>query len=158
MAGDVEGTEPAVAVHTEMPAGPPLEKKRRAWFGSDLPPYVKAGRAIRMLAVVALILGLPFPIVWFVSHGFDRVLAGAALLCTALMVASGIYLTADAIFKHRPVGRYVGIAIGMVLLAGFPLGTLIGIYLIWILALSWNKRWVEPVVGAASSGPDANLP
>ncbi len=59
---------------------------------------------------------------------------------TALVIAFNYFLFAlgKAIKEHKEWGRKVGIGYGAIQLLGFPLGTLLGAYILWCLIKGWD--------------------
>jgi hypothetical protein len=49
------------------------------------------------------------------------------------------YFTAQAAFARKEGARIASLIIGVLMLAGFPIGTLIGIYLIYNGSSSWDE-------------------
>ena len=43
-----------------------------------------------------------------------------------------------AIKEHKDWGRTVGVILGTIQLLGFPVGTIIGAYILWCLIKGWN--------------------
>lgn len=58
-------------------------------------------------------------------------------VCVALVVAQ--FFVASAVMRYETWGRYAGIAYGVLSLVGFPLGTFIGVYILWQLVFGWAE-------------------
>jgi len=64
----------------------------------------------------------------------------AIVLALVFVVFSIVWLViGQAIKKHKEWSRITGIIINMPLLIGFPVGTLIGGYIIWCLVKGWRN-------------------
>ena len=113
---------------------PPRSSVELEVGSGKLLPHQKAGRVIRLMAWLAVLGtvgigaavllpalstggGLPFELV---------ILLG---LFAALVV--GLFFVAGAVLRHRTWGRFAGIAYGLIALAGFPIGTIVGLYVLW---------------------------
>jgi hypothetical protein len=53
-------------------------------------------------------------------------------ICLAVLSLPSI-LTGRGLLQHRPWARVAGIVLGVLSLPGFPVGTLIGAYALWVL-------------------------
>jgi len=106
--------------------------------------HLKAYRAHRALAIFYGLIGVVFcAVMLYVSNGLsDLELIIPLVFC--LGVSAVHAWTARACKQGRTGGRRASIAIAVPMLAGFPIGTLIALYL---LANSWNK-WNTPLDGA----------
>ncbi len=118
-------------------------------MGAQLMPYEKAGRVIRLLAwlqVVAFIgivaaVAIPF----FAQH---KSIDPRVFLALLFIAFPALYLAiGKAIKEHKEWGRNGGIIIGALMLVGFPIGTIIGAYLLWCLIKGWEQT------GACGSAP-----
>lgn len=109
-------------------------------------PRTKVFRAHRSLAWFYAVLGIGlFAVASFGAGGN----VGVSVLPVLLMFAGGFaahYFTARACRQGKEGGRVASIAISCLMLIGFPIGTLIAIYL---LANTW-KPWAY--AAAASRG------
>lgn len=115
-------------------------------MSSNLLPHEKAGRVIRLLSYLAIIaclgiaaaiaipqLNAPSPTkipMWQIFGIFAGVLLFPAFL----------FYLGGAVKQHEPWARIVGIIYGVLLLSGFPIGTIVGIYLIWLLGFKWSLQ------------------
>ena len=113
-------------------------------MADELKPYVKAGRMIRLfawiilVAEVGIILALAIPVI--AGRGQFTI---KLILLILFSVGSAVFqlILGQAIKEHRQWGRTVGIIFGVLWLFGFPIGTLLGGYILWCLI----KGWDEPV-------------
>lgn len=100
----------------------------------------KVFRAHRALAFFYALLGLVFVAIAFLSTTREEL----GLVVVFLFIFGGIalvhFLTARACKEGKEGGRIASIAISCLMLLGFPLGTLIGIYL---LANTWRPWAIE---------------
>lgn len=116
-------------------------------FSGKLLPHHKAGRAIRLVALLAIVgfiaIGVAVTLPAFAS---GRAPSVVALLFTVvpLAISVGIFLTGSAVMRHEHWARVVGIIFGVLLLAGFPIGTIVGIYILWQLVFGWDKVAAQP--------------
>ena len=114
-------------------------------MGSSMPGYVKAGRVMRFLgwigafvmicvviAIVAGMLGsakkMP-PSGWF-AIPLVFVIGGASCWFQLFL--------GQAVKNHKEWARTVGIILSALQLFAFPLGTLIGAYILWQLWKGWD--------------------
>lgn len=105
---------------------------------------IKVYRAHRALAVLYAILAALAASFWIAK--FDEI--GGEMLAPLLLVGLlfCVHLfTARGARAGKPGARIASIVIAVLMLAGFPLGTLIGLYL---LANSW-QAWDTPRLGVA---------
>jgi len=114
--------------------------------------YLKTARAHRALAVLyglLTLLLLVLSVVLFVDSSDDELAPGAVFLVLLLLGAlfSMHFFTARAAFQRKNGARIASLVIAVPLLLGFPLGTLIGLYL---LENAW-KPWDGPVNPAQST-------
>lgn len=123
-----------------------------------LQPYERAARVIRLLALLQLLAGLGIvaavliPMVdsdqGGVSVGFIGFLV---IVCVGLPAL--VLCIARAVSRHEGWARIAGLVYGVLLLLGFPLGTIAGLYIIWGLGPNWAESDVtEP---QAQTGPSA---
>lgn len=110
--------------------------------------YEKAGRLIRLLAwlQVIMLVGIAAAIIIPAMSG---TLQGGQhleilLIFIPLALIPYFFLTlGKAIKEHKDWGRIVGIIYGILLLFGFPLGTLLGGYILWCLIKGWDDQPVK---------------
>jgi len=108
---------------------------------NQLMPYEKAGWVFRVLAWVqmaAFTILVASIAITMVSQGKISPLASfMALLCMVVFLL--YFCIGKAIQKHKGWGRTVGIIMGALMLFGFPIGTLIGAYILWCLIKGWDE-------------------
>jgi hypothetical protein len=56
-----------------------------------------------------------------------------------LALVVGLFFVGNAVMRHEPWARVVGIIYGAIALLGFPLGTLVGGYVLWQLVFKWGE-------------------
>jgi len=124
-------------------------------MSEQLRPYVKAGRVLRLLAgiqvvfFVAIVAAIIGPM--FAQHTTPSPTVYLALL---FLLIPGFYLSVGkAIMEHKEWGRTVGIILGCLMLPGFPLGTLIGGYVLWCLIQGWDRQPAQQVMPAVPTAP-----
>lgn len=110
-------------------------------MSDQLMPYEKAGRAIRLLAwlqvvaFIGIVAAIAIPV--YAQHTAIDPRGFLALLFIAFPV---FYLVVGkAIKEHKEWGRNAGIIIGTLMLVGFPIGTIIGAYILWCLIKGWDQ-------------------
>jgi len=108
---------------------------RRA--GGALRPHEKAGRMLKFLswlsagstAILALTqLSSAKPV--------DAFLIGFVAFMVAVTVL--MFFTSAATTRHESWGRVVGIILGVLMLTGFPIGTVVGGYILYQLIMGWE--------------------
>src|SRR6266568_3116534 len=110
-------------------------------MSNQLMPYEKAGRAIQLLAWLQVVafagivaaIAIPF----YAQHKTIDPRAFLALLFIALPAL--YFAIGKAIKEHKEWGRNAGIIVGTLMLVGFPLGTIIGAYILWCLIKGWDQ-------------------
>jgi len=121
-------------------------------MGKPLLPYERAGRLFRLVAwLQVLVFVFPFALLlliggpelrarWTRDWDANPDERTFVLLLCAIVVGLSIFelFLGKAIREHRSWSRIVGIALAVVFLVGFPLGTMIGGYIIWCLATGWS--------------------
>lgn len=116
-------------------------------MADKLKGYEKAGRVVRLfgwigvVATVAIVAAVAIP-----AFAAGKPLQGLAVGIGVALVAGGIsffqLFLGKSIKEHKPWARTVGIIVSVLQLFGFPIGTLVGGYVLWCLL----KGWDEPVV------------
>ena len=108
--------------------------------------YERAGRLFRLLGWLSLIFGaiaIAVPILTSPSEISQvPIVSLIPLLSLALIVVVMSILqlkVGTAIKEHKDWGRTVGIILGCIQLIGFPIGTIIGAYILWCLIKGWNE-------------------
>ncbi len=108
--------------------------------------YEKAGRVIRLLAwisgisVLAIAAAVIIPLVAKPQPTAAGPIA-VVVIVLALIVLFVFFQLAlgTAIKQHKEWGRNVGIAYGVLLLFGFPIGTIVGAYCLYCLIKGWDQ-------------------
>jgi hypothetical protein len=115
-------------------------------MGRPMKPYVQAGRLIRFLAwlqLVALIGIATAIIVPIVTSGKGMIaqvsLFEALAIALVLGIAKLFFVLGTAVKEHKEWARKVGIGLGILLLFGFPIGTIVGAYILWALIKGWQE-------------------
>ncbi len=110
--------------------------------------YEKAGRLIRLLAwieiiaSVAIVAAIVLPSIAGSTREAIPVEMYILFLFLALL-AFFLLTLGKAVKEHKPWGRVVGIIYGILLLTGFPLGTVLGVYILWCLIKGWDDQPVK---------------
>jgi membrane protease YdiL (CAAX protease family) len=115
-------------------------------MAKKLRPYEKAGRVIRLLAcisgisvlVIAAAVIIPLVAKPQQAETGSIVVVVIVLALIALFVYFQLVLGA-AIKQHKEWGRNVGIGYGVILLFGFPIGTIVGAYCLYCLIKGWEQ-------------------
>lgn len=100
-------------------------------MGSNLKGYEKAGRSIIAIGVLYLVAMV---IVMIMPGASEKYIFGALILFGVGVLH---FFIGKAIKAHKNWGKIGGIIIGILYLPGFPIGTLIGIYIIYSLLKDW---------------------
>lgn len=113
-----------------------------AFVGEEAGARLTAGRVMRVVAwiggasialmALAIALGRNDP------EGSTGTLLGVLIFVGALCY--GLYRAGWAVSEGRTWGRVTGIVFGVVSLTGFPIGTVLGGYLLFVLALKWRDN------------------
>ena len=106
-------------------------------------PYEKAGRLFVILGWLSLIMGALAVAVPLIMGGFpvvDPVSLVPLITLVIILVGLSIFQlkVGSAIKEHKDWGRVAGIVLGTIQLIGFPIGTIIGIYILWCLLKGWD--------------------
>lgn len=120
-----------------------------------LPPYEKAARVIRLLALLQFLGGIGIaaaiviPMVDSDQGGVSVALIGfLVIVCLALPVL--VFWIGRAVSRREGWARIGGMVYGVLLLFGFPLGTIAGLYVLWGLGPNWTAS--EDAVLPARAG------
>src|SRR4051794_10976359 len=110
-----------------------------------LKPYEKAGRVIRLFAWITLTMmsiasiGILLSVIG--AHDKAPSELPVVLFIIVLLLSVQIFslFVGKAIKEHKDWGRTAGIVYGILYLIGFPIGTIIGAYLLWCLIKGWDQ-------------------
>jgi hypothetical protein len=105
---------------------------------------VKAGRLFKLLGWlgiiggVALTAAMAIPV--FLNGSGDSAVIGMMAMEFAFFVVLGVahLVVGSALNQHKNWARIVGIVYGSVSLIGFPVGTVVGAFLLWWLVKNWD--------------------
>jgi membrane protein YdbS with pleckstrin-like domain len=107
--------------------------------------YEKAGRVIRLMAWISGISVLAIAAAVIIPLIVKPQPAGVGPIAVVVIVLALIVLfvffqlaLGTAIKQHKEWGRNVGIAYGVLLLFGFPIGTIVGAYILYCLIKGWD--------------------
>lgn len=109
--------------------------------GGKLLPHEKAGRVIRLMALLGLVgvigmgLAVALPAMSAASGDLFIVLLPVVLM---LALVAGLFYLGVAVMRHEGWARVLGILWGLIALLGFPIGTLAGGYVLWQLIMNWD--------------------
>jgi hypothetical protein len=106
---------------------------------------MKVFRAHRALSWLYLVVIALFALLAFSQPAMLGDVSFYSLLAIFVALFLAHYLTARGARESKPWARTSSIVISLFLLLGFPVGTLIGIYL---LSNTW-KEWDDPVIAGA---------
>jgi membrane protein YdbS with pleckstrin-like domain len=108
--------------------------------------YEKAGRVIRLMAWISGVSVLATAAATLIPLFAKQPQAGAGPIVVVIIVLAVIALfvffqlaLGTAIKQHQEWGRNVGIAYGVLLLFGFPIGTIVGAYCLYCLIKGWEQ-------------------
>ena len=107
--------------------------------------YVKAGRIIRLFGWLQLLgfIGMAIAIIIPFFAG-NRSLPDTLSLIPMISIAFLLILffkIGTAIKEHQNWGRIAGIILAIIMLFGFPIGTIIGGYILWSLIKKWDEKY-----------------
>ena len=119
-------------------------------FGPAIYPHERAARVMRVVGWIFLVLGAAAIFAVF-RPAFDSQdpLPGKFWVIAILMVGLPALMIAisQGLFAQKPWARTAGIVYGVLALCGFPVGTIIGIYVLWQLRKGWpvgSPAYVNP--------------
>ncbi|OGP66447.1 MAG: hypothetical protein A2Z19_06185 [Deltaproteobacteria bacterium RBG_16_54_18] len=108
--------------------------------------YAKAGRIIRLLAwisgisVLAIAAAVLVPLIAKPQPAEAGPIAVLMIVLVLIVLFVYFQLTlGGAIKQHKEWGRNVGIGYSVILLFGFPIGTIVGIYVLYCLIKGWDQ-------------------
>lgn len=90
----------------------------------------RAARILRTIAVLIVVWHVAALLLALLSHAFIRPLA----LAVNVLLAAVIWLAAWGIEERKNWARWLGIAVGILELFNFPIGTIVGIAVLVYLA------------------------
>jgi hypothetical protein len=105
-------------------------------------PHQKAGRVIRLMAWLGVLgtVGIGAAVLLpALSTGNALPLELLIMLGLIAAFVIGLFFVAGAVLRHRTWGRFAGIVYGLISLAGVPIGTIVGLYVLWHLLFGWNE-------------------
>lgn len=108
---------------------------------SDLLPHRRAGRVIRLMAWLGVLatVGLGAAVLLPAqASGEAPPLEALSILAVVAVLTIALFFVAGAVLRHATWGRVAGIAYGVVALFGFPIGTIVGLYVLWQLVFGWG--------------------
>src|SRR5580765_3592940 len=117
-------------------------------MSEPMKPHVQAGRIIRflawlqMIAVVGIAAAIIIPVVTGgkgVTSPAQFFLIAILILVVSLGIAKFLFVLGTALKEHKEWARKAGIVLGIIQLFGFPLGTILGAYILWALTKGWNR-------------------
>ena len=109
---------------------------------------IKVFRAHRALSWLYLLLLALFAFIAFSTPALLRDPPLLSLFLVILAVFLAHHLTAKGARENKPWARVTSIMISLVLLIGFPLGTIIGIYLLANTWQPWSIKEAAVPIGA----------
>lgn len=124
------------------PYAPPQSHVSDRGHDGRLMPYQKAGRVIRLMALLGLtgVLAVGAAIVLPALADRQMPPSGFVLVIVLLLaLVTGLSFLGKAVIGHKPWARVPGIIFGVISLAGFPIGTLVGVYVVWQLIFGWKE-------------------
>lgn len=132
------------------PYAPPQSKVERAASvkqrSSKLMSHEKAGRVIRLMAVLGMVgvaaMGVAI-LLPALSMDQPLPMALVVMLLVLFALAVGLFFVGRAVMRHESWARTLGILYGAISLLGFPIGTLIGAYVLWQLVFRWGEVAAE---------------
>jgi hypothetical protein len=105
-------------------------------------PHQKAARVIRLMAFLQLmmVVGIGAAMLLPVWSSGGRIDASLMIVVIVLAgLAVGVFLIAAGVMRRAGWARAAGILYGVLLLSGVPIGTLVGLYVLWQLVFGWSE-------------------
>ncbi len=111
---------------------------------ATLKGYEKAGRAFRALGYLAVLAAFGIAAAVAIPAVNSGRVVGGTLAGVVLLLAVGSLAWFEihvgrSIMQRRPWARTAGIVWGVLYLVSFPVGTLIGVYVLWFLTRGWDE-------------------
>jgi hypothetical protein len=115
-------------------------------MGAPLAHYEKAGELIRwwawiLIASCVALVAVDLRVV--IEHGAIESGAFLPLVIFGLpmfLLALAHLAIARAIREHKRWGRVAGIIVAIIFIPGFPIGTIVGLYILWCLVNYWDRE------------------
>lgn len=120
---------------------PPRARVAKLSLRTGLAPHQKAGRVIRLMAWLGIVgvVGIGAAILLpAMTTGKPPPIELTLLIVAAAGLVAALFVVAGAVMRHATWGRYAGIAYGLISLPGIPIGSIVGLYIIWHLAFGWD--------------------
>jgi hypothetical protein len=111
-------------------------------MSEPLTPYEKAGRVFRLFAWIQIVAvaGILAAVIIPMFAQQKAPPAASLLVLLVLLLPLLYFKVGRAIKEHKDWGRTAGILLGILMLFGFPIGTLIGAYILWCLIKGWDQQ------------------
>jgi hypothetical protein len=115
-------------------------------MGEKVLLYKRAGTVIRVLAwisvvvVVGVVAAILIPFMVVKTPQAKSMPPFLLLMIVPVLLVWFQFALANAIQAHKEWGRIVGIIYGALHLLGFPIGTIIGGYILWCLIKGWDEE------------------
>lgn len=113
-----------------------------------LAPHEKVGRVVRLMGYLGFVTFAAIAVAVAVPMLFDSEPMGPILqfvpMLLLLLIPVFLLWLGSAIKQHKDWARTVGLLYGALLLIGFPIGTIVGVYILWNLILKWDEEVTGP--------------
>jgi len=106
----------------------------------EMTPYVRAGRVIRLMGWLSLVAVLGIFVSIIIPEVVQHKTPPVAIFIVLIVLIIPIFqlILAKAVMEHRKWARTAGIIYGIICLFGFPVGTLIGAFILGGLGKGWD--------------------
>ena len=104
-------------------------------------PHENVGRVIQFLGLM-LVVGLAGFLITREAPALDALVESPehiGLLVVMFAFSVFIIYTGSAVRQHKQWARMVGMLYAVLILLGFPIGTIIGVYILWNLGRKWKE-------------------
>ncbi len=101
--------------------------------------YIKAAKLIDFLAWFSLVFGVLVTL-FSLSIVSDFKINHIYALVFLIVLPVFMFYISNAIKEHKIWGRNSGIVLGILYLFGFPIGTVVGAYILWKLIWGWEIK------------------
>ena len=113
-------------------------------MGDKLKGYEKAGRVIRLFGWIGLVASIAIAAAVAIPSMASGKTAQGLLVGGAILAIVGCFawfqlFLGQSIKEHKDWARTVGIVLSVLQLFGFPIGTLVGGYVLWQLIKGWDE-------------------